>query len=513
MAAVHTSRAQSLVLPDDEHNRTLVANVHPAEWTNPMPAGRYNLVVIGAGTAGLVSAVGAASLGARAAIVERHLTGGDCLNFGCVPSKALISAARAAHDVSRAGEFGVRVSDAQVDFRAVMERMRRLRAELAPNDSVARMAKLGIDVFIGAAQFVAADAVEVDRRRLTFSRAVIASGARSTVPDIPGLMDAGYVTNETIFSLTELPRHLVVIGAGPIGCELAQSFRRFGSQVTIIGREGQLLPKEDADAKALIARTFDREGITVLTRSRVARVERAAGPLPRVVHVCDAEGRTREVAGDVVLVAVGRTPNVDGLSLETGGIAFDAQGVVVSDRLRTTNARVYAAGDVCSPHKFTHAADAMARVVLHNALFLGGKKASALIIPRATYTDPEVAHVGIDSVEAARQGDRVLTLTHLLADLDRAVLDGQSEGFARVHIDRHNGRILGATMVASHAGEMIGEIAVAMQGRLRMQSLGFTIHPYPTQSEAWKRLGDEWNRVRLTPRLRRVLRKLLEWQR
>jgi len=528
--------AQSLVLPDDEHNRALVASAHPADWVNPKPAGRYNLVVIGAGTAGLVSAIGASWLGARVAIVERHLTGGDCLNFGCVPSKALTSAARMVTAARHARAFGPRptpaADDAQVDFAAVMERMRRLRAEMAPNDSVGRLASEGVDVYLGAARFVGEDAIVVSGavgdRRLTFSRAVIATGARSAVPDIPGLGDAGYLTNETIFSLTERPRHLVVVGAGPVGCELAQTFRRFGSEVTIVARGAALLPREDPDASAVIARTFQREGVTLLTNTRVLRVERRGGPLPRVV-VYEAKGRTGplggddtgrgEIAGDALLVAVGRAPNMDGLDLAAAGIAFDGHGVTVSDTLRTTNRRVFAAGDVCSSYKFTHAADAMARAVLQNALLFGRRKASALVIPWATYTDPEVAHVGMTASDAERhspqspEGGRVRTLTVPMSDVDRAILDGETEGFARVHVERGSGRILGATLVASHAGELIGEIAVGMRAGLRMSALGLTIHPYPTQSEAWKRLGDEWNRARLTPGARRFLQALLRWRR
>lgn len=504
---------QTLVLPDDEHNRALVDQTHPAGWINPTPTGRYNLVVIGAGTAGLVSAVGAASLGARVAIVERHLTGGDCLNFGCVPSKALISAARMIALARSAGQFGVgTAAGAEVDFGAVMERMRRLRAEIAPNDSVGRLAGLGIDVYLGGARFVASDAVAVEARRLQFARAVIATGARASAPSIPGLQDAGFHTNETIFSLTERPRHLLVIGSGPIGCELAQTFRRFGSEVTILDKREGLLPREDPDASAIVAAAFTREGITVVPHARILRVERRDGPLSRIV-VYDDGGPPREIAGDQILVAVGRTPNVEGLDLAAAGIAADATGVRVDDSLRTTNPRVYAAGDICSPYKFTHAADALARVVLHNALFFGRKKASALVIPRATYTDPEVAHVGISAQDAMKRGDSVTTLTVPLSDIDRAILEGETEGFARVHVARRSGKILGATIVASHAGELIGEIAVAMSGGVSMSVVGVTIHPYPTQSEVWKRLGDAWNRTRLSPRVRSLLQTLLRWRR
>ena len=507
------SRPQSLVLPDDEHNRALVGYAHPADWVNPTPVGRYNLVVLGAGTAGLVSAIGAASLGATVAIVERHLTGGDCLNFGCVPSKALISAARAAAVARGAGGFGIRTApEPQVDFAAVMARMRRLRAGLAPHDSVGRLAGLGIDIYLGTARFVCNDTVEVDGRRLRFSRAVIATGARPAVPAIPGLGDAGFHTNETIFSVTERPRHLLVVGAGPISCELAQTFRRFGTAVTIIELSAGVLPREDPDASAIVERTLVREDITVVTNARILRVERRGGSLSRVV-VYESGGQQREVAGDEIFVAVGRTPNVDGLDLAAAGIASDATGVTVDDSLRTTNRRVYAAGDICSPYKFTHAADAMARIVLHNALFFGRKKASALVVPWATYTEPEVAHVGLSAKEAQRRGDTVTTLTVPLSTVDRAVLEDEAEGFARVHVDRRSGKILGATMVASHAGEMIGEITVAMRAGVGLSAIGFTIHPYPTQSEAWKRLGDEWNRTRLTPGVRTLLRSLLRWRR
>lgn len=500
------------MLPDDDYNRALVAHAHPPHWKNPTPAPRYNLVVLGAGTAGLVSAIGAASLGARVAIVERHLTGGDCLNFGCVPSKALISAAREIATARRASRFGLRLAaDAEVDFAAIMARMRRLRAEIAPNDSVPRLAAHGVDVFLGNARFVANDAVDVDGRRLTFRRAVIATGGRPAIPEITGLADSGYLTNETVFSLTDRPRHLIVIGAGPVGCELAQAFRRFGCDVTVVGRDQTLLPREDGDAKELVAQAFSRDGIRVLTGTQVVRVDRRSGALPHVV-MCATAGVEQEITGDAILVAAGRAPNVDGLELQAAGIASDADGVRVNDALQTTNSQVYAAGDICSRYKFTHAADAMARIALQNALFFGRKKASALVIPRATYTDPEVAHVGISAAHARQMGDRVVTLTHQLRNVDRAILDDQAEGFGRVHVEQSSGRILGATLVAAHAGELISEMAVAMQAGVPMKSVSAAIHPYPTQSEVWKRLGDEWNRRRLTPGVRRFLERLLRWR-
>jgi len=496
-------------LPDDDHNRALVAAVHPAGWINPTPRGRYNLVVVGGGTAGLVSAVGAASLGARVALVERHLLGGDCLNYGCVPSKALIRAAQAAYDVRTGGTLGVFASGVRIDFGAAMERMRRLRAQIAPHDSAARLAGLGIDVFLGEGRFVASNALEVDGQRLEFARAVIATGARAAVPDLDGLAEVGYLTNETVFSLTELPGRLVVIGAGPIGCELAHAFRRFGSEVTIIDRSAQLLPREDPDAAAVIATRFAAEGIQLVLGATVVRAEQR----PEGKRILYDRGETRgEVFGDAILVAIGRTPNLDRLGLPAASIEVTERGVEVDDRLRTTNRRVFAAGDVASRYQFTHAADAMARIVLQNALFFGRKRASGLVIPWCTYTDPEIAHVGLYAHEATERGLSFTTLTVPLAGVDRAILDGDTEGFARAHVDR-KGRILGITLVSRHAGESIGEAVLAMTQRLRIGALTSTIHPYPTQAEALKKLGDAFQRTRLTPRVRGIFERLLRWRR
>ncbi len=500
-----------LIAPDDAYNRRLVENVHPPGWANPRPSGRYDLVVLGAGTAGLVSAVGAAGLGARVAIIERHLMGGDCLNVGCVPSKGVLRASRAAAATREAGAYGVRVAGPiDVDFGAAMERMRSLRAGISHNDSADRLSKLGVDVYFGDARFVARDAVEVGGARLRFARAVIATGGRAAAPSVRGLAEAGYLTNETVFSLTRLPRRLVVVGAGPIGCELAQAFRRFGSTVTVVSLDARLLPREDADAAAILAGRFEREGVELRLGAKLQRVERRGGAK---VVVLEKEGRAEEVIGDEILVAVGRAPNVEGLELEAAGVAAGRGGVEVDDRLRTTNRRIYAAGDVCSAFKFTHAADAMARIVIQNALFFGRKKASALVIPWCTYTDPEIAHVGLHEREARERGIDVTTITVPLAEIDRAVLDGDAEGFARLHAERKSGRILGATLVAEHAGEMIGEMALAVTAGLTLGTLAAAIHPYPTQSEAWKRAGDAWNRARLTPRVRGILQRFLGFRR
>lgn len=500
------------VLPPDAHNQELVANVHPPNWVNPEPAGRYNLVVIGAGTAGLVTAAGAAGLGARVALIERELLGGDCLNVGCVPSKALLRAARACAQVRDAGRFGIEVVPGwRVNFPAVMERMRRLRAEISHHDSAQRFRGLGIDVFLGEGQFTGPDTVAVEGKTLRFRRAVLATGARAARPDIPGLAETGYLTNETVFTLTELPARLAVIGAGPIGCELAQAFARFGARVALLGNHPQILPREDREAAARVEAAFRHDGVELVLDSKVRRVE-ARGD-EKVLHL-EGGGSPRELVVDAILVGAGRTPNVEGLNLETIGVQYDArEGVRVNDRLQTTNPRIYAAGDICSRFQFTHAADAMARIVIRNALFLGRAKASALTIPWCTYTDPEIAHVGLYEHEARARNLAVDTLVQELRDVDRAVLDGETAGFVKVLVKKGTDRLVGATIVAAHAGDLISELTLSMVGGLGLRTLADTIHPYPTQAEAMRKLGDAYNRTRLTPFVQMLFDKWLTWTR
>jgi pyruvate/2-oxoglutarate dehydrogenase complex dihydrolipoamide dehydrogenase (E3) component len=451
-------------------------------------------------------------LGARVALIERELMGGDCLNVGCVPSKALLRVARAAADVRRADQFGVAVpAGTKVDFPAVMERMRRLRAEMSVHDSASRFRDLGVDVFFGSGRFTGPETLEVGGQALRFKRAVIATGARAARPPIPGLAEAGFLTNETIFSLTELPPRLAVIGAGPIGCELAQAFARFGSQVSLLGNHSQILPKEDPAASELVAQALIRDGIELILDSEVARVELQGSD--RVLHLRQS-GTSRELRVDAILAGVGRAPNVEGLNLEAAGVQYDQrEGVHVNERLRTTNSRIYAAGDICSKYKFTHAADAMARIVIQNALFLGRAKVGSLAIPRCTYTEPEIAHVGISEHEARERGIPIDTFVQPLNKVDRAILDGTEDGFVKLHVQRSTDRILGATIVAAHAGEMISEITLALVGGLGLKTLGRTIHPYPTQAEALKKVADAYSRTRLTPFVKSLLTKWLAWTR
>ena len=503
----------TIALPEDAYNQTLVANVHPRDWTNPEPAPSYNLVVLGGGTAGLITAAGAAGLGARVALVEREHLGGDCLNVGCVPSKALLRAARAVADVRDAGQYGVEVPPGtQVNFPAVMERMRRLRSEISPHDSAQRYRdELGVDVFLGEGRFVDSDSVEVDGRHLRFRRAVIATGARAMPLPIPGLAEAGYLTNETVFSLTELPKRLAIIGAGPIGCEMAQAFARFGSQVTLLEVMPQILIREDKDAAALIQSALIRDGVSLVLGCQITGVERDGQD--KVLHL-EKDGQREEVRVDAVLLGVGRAPNVEGLNLEAVDVEFDTkQGVKVDDRLQTTNPRIYAAGDICSPYKFTHMADALARIVIQNTLFVGRAKASALTVPWCTYTDPEIAHVGLYEHEAEKQGIAIQTFHQEMGQVDRAVLESDTDGFVKIHTRAGTDTILGATIVTRHAGEMISELTLAMVGGLGLGTLARTIHTYPTQAEAIKRAADAYNRTRLTPRVKSLFTKWLAWTR
>lgn len=497
------------VLPEDQHNRILVSNVSPPEWKNPEPCHRYNLVVIGAGTAGLVTAAGAAGLGAKVALIERHLLGGDCLNYGCVPSKALIRSSRSAQAVRLAGNFGVCAPDkVEVDFAAVMERVRRLRSKISFHDSAMRLRNLGVDVFLGEARFAGNDSVTVCGKTLRFSKAVIATGARAVELPLEGLREAGYLTNESVFSLTERPERLAVIGGGPIGCELSQAFQRLGSQVILLATGDHLLGREDSDAARILQDVFRKEGIHLLLGSKPEGVYRTA---EGKVIAYEKDGRKERLVVDEILVGVGRTPNVEGLDLEAAGVKYDRKnGVIVNDFLQTTNPRVYAAGDICLPYKFTHTAEAAARIVIQNALFPGRRKLSTLTIPWTTYTDPEIAHVGLYKRDAEKKGFEVDTFIRPLSEVDRAILDGEDEGFVKVHVKHGTDGILGATIVARHAGEMISEITLAMVNGLGLKAIAKVIHPYPTQAEAIKQVADMFSRTRLTASVKKVFSLWLE---
>jgi pyruvate/2-oxoglutarate dehydrogenase complex dihydrolipoamide dehydrogenase (E3) component len=498
------------VAPNDRHNQTLVRNAHPADWQNPTPDGRYNLLVIGGGSAGLVAAVGAAGLGAKVALVEKHLLGGDCLNAGCVPSKTILRSAKAVGDIRRAADLGVRVEgNVCVDFTAVMERMRRIRADISYHDSAQRFRELGIDLYLGEGQFTGAKSFEVDCRTITFSKAVIATGARAASIPIPGLQETGYITNEGIFELTERPDRLAIIGAGPIGLEMAQAFARFGSQVTVFDILPVMGGLRDPEGLSLIRRALEADGIRFFLESQTQKIEHVGAD--KVITFTHA-GETKTVVVDEILLAAGRRPNIEGLNLEAAGVAYSKKGVTVNDRLQTTNPAIFGAGDVAIPAQFTHTADATARIVLQNALFLGRKKYSDLIIPWVVYTDPEIAHVGLFDDEAEERGTAVDTFTIHVQETDRGRTD-EEEGFVKIYVKQGSDKILGATIIARHAGEMISEITTAMMAGGGMSKLAQTIHPYPTQAEIIKKAADAWNRTRLTPTVAKLFEKWLSWRR
>jgi pyruvate/2-oxoglutarate dehydrogenase complex dihydrolipoamide dehydrogenase (E3) component len=509
-----------LILPFDEHNRVLAENVHPSNWVNPEPTGRYNIVVIGAGTAGLITAVIAASLGAKVALIEKHLMGGDCLNVGCVPSKGVIRAARAWADLRNAAEFGLHIpAGVKYDFGAVMARMRKLRARISHNDSAHRYMKLGVDVYIGSGRFTDADTIHVEgtagNRALTFVKAAVCAGARASAPPMPGLKEAGYLTNETVFSLTELPQRIGVIGAGPIGCELAQSFARFGSQVYLIEAQHGIMPNEDRDAAEIVEQQMLRDGVKLLCCGKDVKVQKTDAGKRLTV---DSHGQQYDVTVDEILVGVGRTPNVEGIGLEAVGVEYDKSGVKVNAKLQTTNPRIFAAGDICSRYKFTHAADAMAQIVIQNALFphpfgMGYASVESLIMPWCTFTEPEVAHVGMYEKDAKEKGIEVETYTFKLDEVDRAILDGEDEGFARIHIQKGTDKIIGATIVAAHAGDMISEFSVLMKASAGAKTIAGTIHPYPTQAEVNKKVVNLWRKAHFTQGTKNFLMKLFTWMR
>lgn len=495
-------------VPDDAHERP--ESSRPADWRNPHPAERYHLVIIGAGPAGLVAARAAAALGAKVALIERELLGGDCLNIGCVPSKTIVRTSRLYAEMRNAEHYGAQVpADIRVDFAAVMQRMRRIRARIGRADSIDRLAAAGVDVFFGQARFSATDAVSVNGARLRFRKAMIATGARPDTPSIPGLVEAGFLTNENVFDLTELPRRLLVIGGGPLGCELAQVFCRFGARTTIAQDMPLFLPREERDAAQILSDAFTRDGIEVRLNTTAVRVRVEDGQ--KLVDLISDDYKST-VAVDAILTGTGRLPNVEGLNLEAAGVDCDpVTGVRVNDFLQTSNARIYAAGDVCLQHKFTHTADASARIVVRNALFPGRQRLSALTIPWCTYTDPEIAHVGVYVREARDRDIPVKTFTIPMYDVDRASADGEEVGFVKIHVKEKTDRILGATVVASHAGEMINEITLAMVAGIGLGTLARVIHAYPTQAEAIKMAADAYRRTRLTPTIQTLLRRWLAW--
>ncbi|HZR04506.1 MAG TPA: mercuric reductase [Candidatus Udaeobacter sp.] len=478
--------------------------------------GVYNVVVIGGGTAGLVTAAGTAGLGGRVALIERNLMGGDCLNFGCVPSKALISSARLIQQIRDAEKWGLERQEPQFVFEKVFERMRARRAKIAPRDSRERFESLGVDVFQGEARFVSSQEVDVNGQRLRARNFVIATGSRAAVPNIKGIESVSYFTNETIFdALRRQPTTMIVLGGGPIGCELAQTFQRFGVEVTIVQRGDQLLPREDRDVAEFIERRLISEGVRIVKNADAHSV--AISDTGKVaLQLLDRQsGRLAEPTffADVLLVAAGRTPNLRSLNLESVGIDATERGVRVNDYLQTSQPHIYAVGDVIGPFLFTHMADGQARVVVRNILmpfqFLRHKMDYS-VVPWCINVDPEVAHVGLGEKEANGQNLDYDLFIVPLEDVDRAVVESQEGGFAKVLTRKGSDRILGATIVAPHAGDLLHEFVLAMKAGIGLATIASTIHAYPTFAELARKAGDKYNKTRLTPRAKKIFTWLYE---
>lgn len=469
---------KTFYLPTDSFDRKLVQDIFPAGWKNPAPAALYDLLIVGGGPAGMVAATTAAGLKLRVAVVEKQHFGGECLNVGCIPSKAMLRSSRAAAAVRDAADYGVEVSgEWRTNFAAVMERVRRLRSVISAEDSVEHFRKLDADVFLGDGRFTARDTLEIGGQVLRFRRALIAAGTEPVRLAVPGLEDAGYLTNQSVFNLTTLPPRLAVIGAGGIGSELAQAFARFGSRVTLVTDGPRILPREDPDAAERLQRVMMKDGIAIWTGCRVSRVERRGEA--KVLH---ADGAPEALVVDEILLGVGRVPSVEGYGLEQAGVAFDRRkGIATDDHLRTGNPDIYA---IPARYNLTHVVRELAGIAVHNACAEGQGSASALTIPWCTYTDPEIAHVGLTEQDARAQGSAVHTVMVELAGVGRAILDGETDGFVKLHVRAGHDELLGATVVAAHAGEMISELTVAMVAGIGLAPLARAIHPFPTQAEA-----------------------------
>ncbi len=465
---------------------------------------RYDLVVIGGGTAGLVSAAGGASLGARVALVEKDKLGGDCLYRGCVPTKTLVRSAKVAHLVSRSEEFGIRSGGAEVDFPAVMERMRRVISEAGKNDDPERFRKLGVDLYLeNEATFLSPQDISVDGRRLHARSAIIATGSYPTAPPVDGLEEVDYLTNVEALQLEKLPHSMVIIGSGPIGCEFAQIFARFGSKVTMISSSPLPLPKEDPEIGDLLKNILVSEGVAFHGGFRATQAHVEGDE--KILVACGERGEKIEARGQEILVAAGRAPTVKNLGLENAGVDLEKKGIKVNERLRTTAENVYAAGDITGKYLFTHVAEYQGRAALRNALFPFESKVDHRVVPWTTFTDPEVARVGLTEQQARERHGDVRVFRQAFGDVDRALADGETEGFAKIVTGR-GGRILGGHIIGQDAGNLIHEIVLAMRKNIPIGVLSTTIHVYPTLSDVNKRAADNYYRERLfTPRNRKAL--------
>jgi len=477
------------------------------------PAFDYNVVVIGAGAAGLVSAYIAAAVNARVALIEKHTMGGECLTTGCVPSKALIRSAKVLSHIRRARDFGFRRADVEFDFADVMARVQRVIKTIEPHDSAERYTGLGVECIHGTAHVHSPYEVEVDGRILTTRAIIIATGARPFVPDLPGLDQVGCLTSDSVWGLRRLPRRLLVLGGGPLGCELAQAFQRLGSEVTLVQRSDRVLTREDPQVSAFITTRLRAEGVSILPDHRPAAFGTDAGIK---YLLCDHFGREVRVEFDEVLLALGRNPNVTGFGLETLGIALAKDGSIASDGFQRTNyPNIYVCGDVTGPYRFTHAAAHQAWHAAVNALFspLRRYKTDYRVMPWCTYTDPEVARVGLNEQEAHDRGIAYELTTYELDELDRAIIEEEPHGFIRVLTVPGRDTILGVTIVGTHAGETVAEFVLAMKHGIGLNDILGTIHPYPTLTEANKHIAGRWKTAHAPRGVLRWLMRFHRWRR
>jgi len=516
---VPSSNGHIGVWPLDEYNVKLLDCVHPRGWVNPERPSDfvYDLVAIGAGAGGLVSAKQSARRGAKSALIEQHLAGGDCLNVGCVPSKALLRCARACAERQRADLGAAPVDPVKqgAEFSEIMERMRRLRAKIAPVDSHEATTNAGADMYLGKAVFTGRHELQVDGRAIKFRKCVIATGGRAMVPPIPGLDKVPYMTNANFFNLTALPPRLVVIGGGPIGLEMAQAFCRFGSKVTVLQASERILRPEDADASKVIHRVLEKEGVRILTSLKIESVSHVRclpvnHPWPEIkICASTSDGEPETIVCDVLMVATGRVPNVEGFDLEKAEVDYvPGVGIKVNDDLTTSNPDVLAVGDVINrpEMRFTHMAGTMAGMAVQNALFeehglpvnAPSNKLSDLVVPRCTYTEPEVASCGIANLAAAEKAGIEVDVYHNDIDHnDRGILEGVEEGgFVKILCRKGTEEILGGVIVSERAGDMLAELTLAVQNKLGLTAIARTIHPYPTLGEALQQAALNYNRAR-----------------
>lgn len=489
-----------------------------ANWQRPSKFDQ-NMVVIGAGAGGLVSSYIAAAVKAKVTLIERHKMGGDCLNTGCVPSKAIIRAAHTMAEISRAQEFGITTSKPEVDFEKVMARVHSVIAKIEPHDSVERYSKLGVNCIEGDAKILSPWEVEVNGERITTRNIVIATGARPLVPAIPGLDTVNYLTSDSIWSLKAQPKRLLVLGGGPIGCELAQSFSRLGSDVTLVEMAEQLLIREDNDAAELVRQSLYNDGVDIKLGHRAMRFESVTGEDGSLVQRAYLDFNNEKqvvVEFDAVMLALGRVANVQEFGLEELGITTTERGTVqVNEYLQTEYPNIYAVGDVAGPFQLTHAAAHQAWYAAVNGLFGQFKKFKAdySVLPAATYTSPEVARVGINEKEAEAQGIDYEVVTYGIDDLDRAITDGEDHGFIKVITPKGKDKILGATVVGNNAGELLAEFTLAMRHGLGLNKILGTVHPYPTMSEAAKYTAGVWKQANAPKGLLAWVEKYHGWMR